>query len=44
MEGGIRLLGGSNMNDEYWRLFKEYKMSGMSTQDAMIRAHDAMLA
>ena len=36
--------GGSNMNDEYWTRFKEYKMAGLPTQQAIIRAHEDMIA
>ena len=43
MPKGI-IFGGSDMNDEYWRRFKEYRVAGLTTQQAMIRAHEDMIA
>jgi hypothetical protein len=34
--------GGDYMNDKYWEYFKEYKSSGMTTEQAILKAHEAM--
>ncbi len=44
MAKGISLLGGSNMNDEYWRRYKEYRMAGLRPEQAMLKAHEDMIA
>jgi len=44
MGKGINLLGGSNMNDEYWRRYKEYRAAGLPPEQAMHRAHEDMIA
>ena len=44
MGRGISLLGGSNMNDEYWRRYKEYRMAGLIPEHAMAKAHEDMIA
>ena len=35
--------GGSNMNNEYWERYKEYRMAGLSPEQSMIKAHEAMI-
>jgi len=35
--------GGSDMNDEYWKRYKEYRVGGLSPEQSMIKAHEAMI-
>lgn len=44
MGKGINFFGGNGMSEKYWEYFKMYKDSGISTEQAMIKAHDAVYA